>query len=160
MSGNPYFKSLPRSEHIYRKYYDEFMKRRNELNVQTIDEALECIFNEWSSKYCASTLSTRLSGIIQIMRTEKVIYSDNTYRSIIASIQNMKRNTAPRDQTLTFTEEEFANYMNFDHTKSLIILRNKIVLLFGMALLLRGEESRFITRNCVIIKEDGINASI
>ena len=72
----------------------------------------------------------------------------------------MKRNTAPRDQTLTFTEEEFANYMNFDHTKSLIILRNKIVLLFGMALLLRGEESRFITRNCVIIKEDGINASI
>ena len=49
LSGNPYFKSLPRSEHIYRKYYDEFMKRRNELNVQTTDEALECIFNKWSS---------------------------------------------------------------------------------------------------------------
>ena len=45
MSGNPYFKSLPRSERTYRKYYDEFMKRRNELNVQTTDEALECIFN-------------------------------------------------------------------------------------------------------------------
>ena len=76
------------------------------------------------------------------MRTEKVIYSDNTYRSIVASIQNMKRNTAPPNQASTFTEEEFANYMNFDHTKSLIILRNKFVLLFGMALLLRGEELR------------------
>ena len=32
--------------------------------------------------------------------------------------------------------------MYFDHTKSLIILRNKFVLLFGMALLLRGEELR------------------
>ena len=63
------------------------MKRRNELNVQTTDEALECIFNEWSAKYRASTLSTRLSGIIQIMRTEKVIYSGNRYRSIVAFIQ-------------------------------------------------------------------------
>ena len=46
MSGNPYFKSLPKSEGVYRKYYAEFVKRRNELNVESIDDALEIVLLE------------------------------------------------------------------------------------------------------------------
>ena len=62
------------------------MKRREELNVDSVDDALEIIFKEWSSKYCAATQSTKLSGIIQIMRNERLSYSILTTVLLVLSL--------------------------------------------------------------------------
>ena len=95
MSDHQYFKCLPKSESIYRKYYEEFVNRRIELNVESLDDALECIFKEWSLKYCAATLRTRLSGIIQIMRSEGLAISNDVYRNILSLNLNMQRYPIP-----------------------------------------------------------------
>lgn len=159
MKKNPNYKILPQSEKIYRKYYKEFEEKRLELNINSIDEALTKVFEIWSFDFSAATLSTRLSAICKILKFRKITYDDNTYDNIVASISNMKKNSNPPKTALTFTKENFVEYLRFDHSNSLKLLQKKVILIIGTILLLRGEEFRTISKGNIEVKDDGISVT-
>ena len=103
MPKNPHFKILPRSEKIYNKYYQEFEAKRIELNISVIDDALKAVFEDWSSEYASSSLSTRLSAVVNVL-SKNISYDNLTYQNILASIRNMKKNSEAQKQATPFTK--------------------------------------------------------
>ena len=122
------------------------MKTRGIMNI---DDGLRLCFEEWSGRYMASTLSTRLSGIKGIMLKDRVPFSDSTIMYIQRCIANMQRASPAAKQADVFSLDDFRQYLNYDHQSNADTLLKKMVFIVGVFCLLRGQEFRALTRQNV-----------
>ena len=151
MDANPAYNICPASERMYRRAYADlcvFMKTRGIMNI---DDGLRLCFEEWSGRYKASTLSTRLSGIKGIMLKERVPFSESTIMYIQRCISNMDRASPAPKQADVFSLDDFLQYLSYDHQSNADTLLKKMVFIVGVFCLLRGQEFRALTRQSVIV---------
>ena len=55
---NPNFSPLPRSKDTYERVFGAFENEMHRLGISDYNEGLKRVFEEWSSRYKGSTLST------------------------------------------------------------------------------------------------------
>lgn len=140
------YKCCPKSEGVYRKYYDQMMKIKESEGCATVDEALRYTFEIWSSSFAASTLSTRLSGIKSILIADGITFSDNTIKYIQKCICNKAKAGPPSKQAAAFSLQDITSFLKLSHKNDASMLLKKVILLTGVFCLLRGQELRMLQR--------------
>ena len=142
---NPNFSPLPRSAEVYERVFTQFEKEMRRLGITDYNDGLKQVFLEWSSRYKASTLSTRLSGIRSIIKARQLPVTDLTLEYIQSCISHQKKADPPTKKASIFSRDDLMTYLRLDHQNHPEILISKVMMIIGFCCLPRGEEMRGIT---------------
>ena len=142
---NPFYTDMPRSREQYERVYSAFEKEMRRLQITDYDEGLIRVFEEWSSRYKASTLSTKLSAIKTVIKARQIPINSMTLERIQSCISHQKKADPQTKKASVFTRDDLITYLRLDHHNRPDYLIRKVMMIIGFCCLPRGEEMRGIS---------------
>lgn len=142
---NPNFSPLPRSKDTYERVFGAFENEMHRLGISNYNEGLKRVFEEWSSRYKGSTLSTKLSAIKTIAKARQIPIDNLSIEYVQSCITHQKKADPPTKQASVFTRDDLMTYLRFDHHNHPDILISKVMMIIGFVCFTRGEEMRRLT---------------
>ena len=115
------------------------------LGISDYNEGLKRVFEEWSSRYKGSTLSTKLSAIKTIAKARQIPIDNLSIEYVQSCITHQKKADPPTKQASVFTRDDLMTYLRFDHHNHPDILISKVMMIIGFVCFTRGEEMRGLT---------------